>query len=77
MHHGNWEAMSSRIDIKPDDVLDIDEPPSMAWVDHALLGAHIYYLQALDALNDTFSLAFDNEIKAADGELTRVWKRKP
>jgi len=54
--------------------LDIESPPSLAWVKQALVSGHVYLLQALNTLNTFFDLGF--ELNAAGEEFEKVW-RKP
>ncbi len=54
--------------------LDIDSPPSLAWVKQALVSGHVYLLQALNTLNTFFDLGFD--LNSAGEEFEKVW-RKP
>jgi hypothetical protein len=73
IHHGNFEAMIAHLS-GDETQLDIDSPPSLAWVKQALVSGHVYLLQALNTLNTSFDLGFD--LNAAGEEFEKVW-RKP
>jgi hypothetical protein len=74
IHHGNFEAMTAHLSGDKTQ-LDIDQPPSLEWITQALISGHVYLLQALDTLNDFFKLGFDTQLKEANQEFQRVWKR--
>ncbi len=73
IHHGNFEAMIAHLS-GDETQLDIDSPPSLAWVKQALVSGHVYLLQALNTLNTFFDLGFD--LNSAGEEFEKVW-RKP
>jgi hypothetical protein len=73
MHHGNFEALTAHL--TGQDSLDIEQPPSLAWVKQALVSGHVYLLQALDTLNDMFSLGFDSQLRSAGDEFKLVWSK--
>ena len=75
IHHGNAEAVIAHLSGRADAV-ELDQPPSLVWIDQALMSGHIYLLQALDTLNDQFNLGFDADLKRADTRFQSVWKRK-
>jgi hypothetical protein len=64
IHHGNFEAMVAHLSGDKSE-LDIEQPPSLKWVKQALLSGHVYLLQALDKINDSFRLGFDSQLQAA------------
>jgi hypothetical protein len=72
IHHGNFEAMIAHLSGSAS--LDIEQPPSLAWIKQALLSGHVYLLQALDTLNDKFNLGFEEQLRLAGEEFTQVWR---
>jgi len=56
--------------------LDIEQPPSLEWVNQALACGHVYLLQALDTLNDCFKLGYDSQLKNAGDAFKKVWSEK-
>jgi hypothetical protein len=74
MHHGNFEAMVSYVG-RERTRLYIDQPPSMNWIPQAFISGHVYLLQALDTLNDSFQLGFDTRLKAAYEAFEETWKK--
>jgi hypothetical protein len=74
IHHGNFEALIGHLS-RNGETLDIDQPPSLAWVNQALVSGHVYLLQALDTLNDFFKLGFDSRIKQAGEAFRKVWSK--
>jgi hypothetical protein len=75
IHHGNFEAMTAHLS-GGKAKLDIDQPPSLAWLNQALASGHVYLLQALDTLNDHFKLGYDSQLKEAGEEFQMVWNEK-
>lgn len=75
IHHGNFEAMIAQLS-GDNTQLDIDQPPSLEWINEALASGHVYLLQALDTLNDCFGLGFDSKLKEAGQSLTKEWNEK-
>ena len=73
IHHGNFEAMTAHLS-GGGPTLDIAQPPSLAWINQALVSGHVYLLQALDTLNDKFSLGFDERLRIAGEEFMNVWR---
>lgn len=73
IHHGNFEGMIAHLS-GDETELNIESPPSLAWVKQALVSGHVYLLQALNTLNTFFDLGFD--LNAAGEEFEKVW-RKP
>jgi hypothetical protein len=74
IHHGDFEAIIAHL--SGDEArLDIDQPPSLAWVKEALVSGHVYLLQAVDTLNDFFGLGFDSRLKAAGEAFEKVWRK--
>jgi hypothetical protein len=76
LHHSNFEAMVSHIQIK-ENTLSIEELPSMKWVMHALISGHVYLFQALNTLNACLQLGFDKRIDAAGARIQAVWNPTP
>lgn len=74
IHHGNFEAMIAHLS-GDEAQLDIDQPPSLAWVKQALASGHVYLLQALDTLNDFFKLGFDSRLSASGAAFEHVWRK--
>jgi hypothetical protein len=72
IHHGNFEAMVAHL-TGDEKQIEIESPPSMAWVNQALVSGHVYLLQALDTLNTFFDLGFD--LQAAGDEFEKVWRK--
>jgi hypothetical protein len=75
IHHGNFEAMTAHLS-GDKAKLDIDQPPSLEWVNQALASGHVYLLQALDTLNDCFKLGYDSQLKEAGEVFQKVWSEK-
>jgi Family of unknown function (DUF5677) len=75
IHHGNFEAMTAHLS-GDKAKLDIDQPPSLEWVNQALASGHVYLLQALDTLNDCFKLGYDSQLKEAGEVFQKVWREK-
>ncbi len=75
IHHGNFEAMTANLSGDKAQI-DIEQPPSLEWVNQALASGHVYLLQALDTLNDCFKLEFDSQLQEAGQTFTKVWNEK-
>jgi hypothetical protein len=73
IHHGNFEGLIAHLS-GDETQLEIDSPPSLAWVKQALVSGHVYVLQALNTLNTFFDLGFD--LKAAGDEFEKVWRKE-
>jgi len=73
IHHGNFEAMIAHIS-GDETQIEIESPPSLHWVNQALVSGHVYLLQGLNTLNTFFDLGFD--LHAAGEQFEKVW-RKP
>jgi hypothetical protein len=76
IHHGNFEAMTAHLS-SDRAALDIDSPPSLAWINQALVSGHVYLLQALDTMNDLLKLGFDERLRLAGEEFQEVWRKPP
>jgi hypothetical protein len=77
IHHGNFEAMIANLSGDKTQI-DIEQPPSLEWINQALASGHVYLLQALDTLNDYFKLGYDPQLKEAGQTFTQVWnERRP
>jgi hypothetical protein len=72
IHHGNFEAMIAHLS-GDGTQLEIDSPPSLAWVKQALVSGHVYLLQALNTLNTFFDLGFD--LEAMGKQFENVWRK--
>jgi hypothetical protein len=72
IHHGNFEAMIAHLS-GDDTQIEIDSPPSLAWVKQALVSGHVYLLQALNTLNTFFDLGFD--LEAMGKQFENVWRK--
>jgi uncharacterized protein DUF5677 len=72
IHHGNFEAMIAHIS-GDETQIEIESPPSLQWVNQALVSGHVYLLQALNTLNTFFDLGFDLEL--AGNEFENVWRK--
>lgn len=75
IHHGNFEAMIANLSGDKAQI-DIEQPPSLEWLNQALASGHVCLLQALDTLNDCFKLEYDSRLKAAGEEFQKVWNEK-
>ena len=74
IHHGNFEGMIAHLSGDETQV-EIESPPSLAWVKQALVSGHVYLLQALNTLNTFFDLGFD--LQAAGEQFEKVWRKAP
>lgn len=72
MHHGNYEAMVAHIK-SGENMLAVEELPSLKWVMQALVSSHTYLLQALETLNVCMQLDFDRRIEDAGMRFQRAW----
>jgi hypothetical protein len=72
MHHGNYEGMVSHIK-RNENMLFIEELPSIKWVMQALVSGHVYLLQALETLNTCFQLGLDSRLEDAVTRFQSVW----
>lgn len=75
IHHGNFEALTLHL-AGDGSVLDVESPPSLEWIELALLSGHTYLLQALNTLNDLLNLGSGDRLRSAEKEFESVW-RKP
>ena len=73
IHHGNFEAMISHLS-GDEASIDIDQPPSLRWLNQALASGHVYFLQALATLNEFFNLGFELRLSAAGAAFEGVWR---
>jgi Family of unknown function (DUF5677) len=64
LHHANFEGLTGHFEMK-DGGLKMDGPPSLAWTDAALISAHMFLVLALNTLNDSSELGFDDRITGA------------
>ena len=72
IHHGNFEALTAHLS-GDGSALEVESPPSLEWVNQALISGHTYLLQALDTLNDLLNLGFDDRLRLASKEFGKVW----
>ncbi len=75
IHHSSAEGILAYLERKPEEII-LDAPPSVAWIPQALIAGHTYTLQALDTLNESLKLGFDEQIKTAASTFREVWSRK-
>jgi uncharacterized protein DUF5677 len=76
IHHGSFEALMAHLSGDGSE-FDVDSPPSLEWIDQALLDGHLYLLQALDTLNDLLKLSFDERLRLAGEDFQEVWRKPP
>jgi hypothetical protein len=74
IHHGNFEAMIAQLSGDKGQ-LDVEEPPSMEWIEGALLIGHLYLRLALHTLNEFFKLGFDSRLEEAGAACERVYRK--
>jgi hypothetical protein len=75
IHHGNFEALMAHVS-GDGSAFDVDSPPSLEWIEQALVTGHVYLLHALATLNDLLKLGFEEHLRLADEKFEKVW-RKP
>jgi hypothetical protein len=75
IHHSSAEGVLAYLEGKSGELI-LDAPPSMEWIPEALIAGHTYTLQALDTLNESLKLGFDEQIKSAAAAFKEVWSRK-
>jgi hypothetical protein len=74
IHHGNFEAMLNHLaSIK--EKLDVEQPPSLEWIEQALLFGHLYLRLALHTLNEFFKLGFDSRLAEAGVEFEKAYRK--
>lgn len=64
IHHGNFEGLSAAFSLK-DGVIVPDPPPSVSWVEKALVAARTNLWFALNTLNDACALSFADKLNMA------------
>lgn len=75
IHHANFEGLLTHFDLNNEEAMP-SPPPSLAWVERALLAAHGNLYYAVDTLNKCCNLGFQQRIEGARQQYIDVWSSR-
>ena len=71
IHHGSFEGLLAHFDFEREETAFVP-PPSIQWIEEALLSVHVNVWFALNTLNDSCALTFDAQLDAAQPTLSHL-----
>lgn len=75
IHHANFEGLLTNFDFTNEEAVPAP-PPSLAWIERALLAAHGNLYHAVDTLNNCCNLDLQQKIDGARQKYIEVWSSR-